>query len=139
MVQKAVNAKAKAGLKSIIMVRDLDIRCFRGHRPSNNTASKMQTQGTTAKDSSCLEEPKTKDSKLVPSHDNPAEPAKKEDKQKRFKHRQEHIREPKKTLATDNNTVDVAKKKKKYDTSKIMCFNCNKKNHYASDCTEPKN
>ena len=41
MVQKAVNAKAKAGLRSTTMVRDSDIRCSRGHRPSNNTTSKM--------------------------------------------------------------------------------------------------
>ena len=49
MVQKAVNAEVKAGLRSSAMVRDLDIRCLQGHRPSNNTASKVQTQGTSTK------------------------------------------------------------------------------------------
>ena len=43
MVQKAVNAEAKAGLKSSIMVRDSDIHCPRDHRPSNSTALKVQT------------------------------------------------------------------------------------------------
>ena len=43
MVQKVVNAKAKVGLRPIIMVRDLDIYCPQGHRSSNNTASKVQT------------------------------------------------------------------------------------------------
>ena len=43
MVQKAVSAEAKAGLRSSIMVRDLDIRCLKGHRPSNSTAAKVQT------------------------------------------------------------------------------------------------
>ena len=43
MVQRAVNAEAKAGLRSSAMVRDSDIRCPQGHRPSNNTASKVQT------------------------------------------------------------------------------------------------
>ena len=51
MVQRAVNAEAKAGLRSSAIVRDSDIRCPRGHRPSNSTVSKVQTQETTAKDS----------------------------------------------------------------------------------------
>ena len=50
MVQKAVNAESKAGLKSSAMVRDSDIRCLRGHRPSNSIVSKVQTQETTTKD-----------------------------------------------------------------------------------------
>ena len=60
MVQRAVNAEVKASLRSSTMVRDSDIRCPRDHHPSNSTALKVQTQGTTAKDSSRLEEPKTK-------------------------------------------------------------------------------
>ena len=49
MVQRVINVEAKVGLKSSIMVQELDIRCFRGHRPSHNTSSKMQTQRTTVK------------------------------------------------------------------------------------------
>ena len=139
MVQRAVKVKAKAGPKSTIMVRGSDIRCPRGHRPSNNTASKVQTQETAAKDSSRPEEPKTKDPKSVPLRDDPAEPAKKEDKQKRLKCRQERTRESKETPATGNNIVNAAKKKKKRDTSKVTCFNCDKKGHYTRNCTKPKN
>ena len=43
MVQRAVNAEAKAGLKSTTMIQNSDIRCPRGYRPSNNTTSKVQT------------------------------------------------------------------------------------------------
>ena len=43
MVQKTVNAEAKAGIRSSAMVRELHIRCPWDHRPSNNTTSKMQT------------------------------------------------------------------------------------------------
>ena len=40
----------------------------------------MQTQRLTVKDSSRLKEPKTKNLKSVPLHDNTTAPAKKEDK-----------------------------------------------------------
>ena len=139
MVQRAINAKAKAGLRSIIMVRDSDIYYSQGHCLFNNTASKVQTQGTTAKNFSHLEEPKIKDPKSVLLRNNPAEPVKKKDKQKKFKRRQKCTRESKKTPATSDNTIDAAKKKKKCDTNKIICFNCNKQSHYASDYTELKN
>ena len=43
MVQRAVNAKAKAGLRSSTMDRDLDTCCPRGHRLFHNTSSKVQT------------------------------------------------------------------------------------------------
>ena len=139
MILKDVNAKAKAGLRSTILVQDSDIYCSQGYCPSNNTASKVQTQGTTTKDFSYLKEPKTKDLKSVPLCDNPAEPAKKKDKQKRFKQRQKCTRQPKKIPATGDNTVNVVKKKKKRDTSKVMCFTYIKKGHYTSNYTKPKN
>ena len=41
MVQRAVNAEAKAGLRSSTMVRDSDIRCPKDHRPSNSTVAKV--------------------------------------------------------------------------------------------------
>ena len=62
MVQKIINAVAKASLRSSTMVRDSDIRCSRSHCPSNNTAAKVQTQGMIVKDLR-LEEAKTKDPK----------------------------------------------------------------------------
>ena len=62
MVQRVVNVKAKAGLKSSTMIQDLDIHYPRGHRSSKSTVSKMQTQKTTAKESK-PEELKPKKSK----------------------------------------------------------------------------
>ena len=112
MVQKTVNAETKVGLRSTTMVRNLDICCPQDYRPSNNIISKVQTQGTAAKNFSRPKKPKTKDPKSVPPGDDPAEPAKKEDKQKRFKCQQERTRELKKTPATGNNIVNAAKKKK---------------------------
>ena len=65
IVQRAVNTEAKASLRSSTIVQNSDIRCPRGHRPSNSTISKVQTQGTTAKNFSRPEKPKSKDTKTV--------------------------------------------------------------------------
>ena len=46
-----VNAEAKAGLKSSIMVWNVDSCYPRDHCPSQNTSAKVQTQGLTAKKS----------------------------------------------------------------------------------------
>ena len=81
------------GLSSSTMVRELDARCPRGHRPSHNTFSKMQTQGSSHKDLPRSEEPKPKDPKPAPSRNNAAEPAKKEDRKKKKKKLQNQRRE----------------------------------------------
>ena len=100
MVQRTVNAKAKAGLRSSTMIWDSDARCPRHHYPSHNTSSKVQSQGSNNKDSSYSEELKPKDLKPSPPYDNAAvEPAKKKDrkdKKKKFRRqRQEYIGERK--------------------------------------------
>ena len=132
IVQRAVNAEAKAGLRSSTMVRELDARCHRGHRLSHNTFSKVQTQGTTIKGSRS-EEPKPKDPKLALSHDNAAEPAKKKDRKEKKKRLQNQRREHtgEQTPTTGVNTKAPKKK------LKTRCFNCNKKGHYANEYTEP--
>ena len=100
MVQRAVNAKAKAGLRFSTMIWDSDARCPRGHRPSYNTSPMVQSQGSNNKDFSHSKEPKPKDPKPAPPRNNAAaEPAKKEDKKdkkKRFRgQKQEHTGERK--------------------------------------------
>ena len=84
IVQRAVNAEAKAGLRSSTIVWESDARCPRGHCPSHNISSKVQTQGTTAKEPRS-EQLKPKDPKSAPSRDDLAEPAKKEDKKEKKK------------------------------------------------------
>ena len=66
IVQRAVNAEAKAGLKSSTMVQKSDIHCSRGHRPSYNTSSKVKTQETTVKEPH-TEEPRPKEAKSLDS------------------------------------------------------------------------
>ena len=46
------------------MIRDADSRCPRGHRPFQNTSIKVQTQGSTVKESK-PEESRRKDLKLA--------------------------------------------------------------------------
>ena len=138
MVQRAVNAEAKAGLRSSAMVRDSDIRCRRDHRPSNNTTSKVQTQGTSAKEPR-PEESRSKETKpakeKIPAlpQTNAAkslEQGKKDrkDKKRRFRERKEQ------TLAIGTNVTDAGLKKKYPD---ITCYNCDKKGHYLKSCPKP--
>ena len=58
MVQKTINVKAKTGLKSIIIVQDLDIYYSQSYYPFKNIVLKVQTQKITAKDCSCLKKSK---------------------------------------------------------------------------------
>ena len=139
MVQRVVNAESKVGLRSSTMVRDLDICCSRGHRPSNSTALKVQIQETTTKDFH-PEEPKIKETRPTPSRTKASklsEQARKEKKKKKHQKR----RDKEQTLTSTTNATEVQQKKKKknqdQDVSKVTCFNYNKKGHYASTCTKP--
>ena len=137
MVQRAVNAEAKASLRFSTIIWDSDARCPKEHRLFHNTSSKVQSQGSINKDSSHSEEPKPKDPKpSLPCDNAAAKPAKKKDrkdKKKRFRgQRREHIGERKEQVpATGDN--EAAPKKK----LKIRYFNCDKKGHYANNCTKP--
>ena len=143
MVQKAVNAKAKAGLRSGIMVWDSDACCSRGHPLSHNTSSNVQTQGS--KDFFRSDEIKSKDLKSAPSRNNMAESLKKDNKKDKKKRSQgqkrKHTGERKEqTPATNIHNTNVSKKKKKRcDVNVISYLNCDKKDHFASNCTKPKN
>ena len=85
MMQRAVNAEAKAGLKSSTMDQNSDVHWPRGHRPSHNTSSKVQTQSFSYKDSASSKEPKLKDLKPALLRDNAAKLAKKEDRKEKKK------------------------------------------------------
>ena len=142
MVQRVVNAESKAGLRSSTIVWGSDMRCLRGHRPSNSTASKVQTQRTTTKDS-FLEKPKVKKTKPTLSWakaSKPSEQARKERKKK--KHQEKRDKEQTPTSTANATEIQQKKKKKKQDQdlNKVTCFNCNKKGHNVSLCTKyPKN
>ena len=111
MVQRAVNAEAKADLRSSTMVRDLDARCPKGHRPFHNTSSKVKTQGSN--DSSRFEEPKPKNPKPAVSRNNAAEPAKKENRKDKKKKLQNRRQEQNKQTPTTGDNIEAPKKKRR--------------------------
>ena len=132
MVQRTVNTETKAGLRSSTMVRNLDARCPRSHRPSHNTSSKVPTQAFSHNDSPRSEEPKSKDLKPALSRDNAAKLTKKEDRKEKKKRLQNQRREYAKQIPAIGINTKGPKK-----NIKTKCFNCNKKSYYANECTKP--
>ena len=85
IVQKTVNAKVKASLRSSIIVQDSDVRCPKGHCLSHNTSFKVKTQGSNHKNLPRSKESKSKDPKSAPPRDNMMELAKKVGEKKSLK------------------------------------------------------
>ena len=141
MVQRAVNAEAKAGLRSSIMVQDTNSHCPRGHRLSQNTSTKVQTQGSTAKESKPKEsrrkESKPTDRKTpAPPRTNEPEKTSCQDKKKEYLKKK---RDQKNSIpATGDNAIEGEKKRNNRGDGK--CYNCQKKDHFARNCPDlPKN
>ena len=143
MLQRAVNVEAKAGLRSSTMVRESDAHYSKGHRPSHNTFSKVQTQGTTAKklytEESRPKKAKQADGKApTPPCSKFTEPR----KTSRTNKRREYLEKKKKkrdqknnTLATGDNANTV--KKKRDNRGDGRYYNCKKKGHFLRNCPEP--
>ena len=89
MMQRVVNAEFKRGLKSSIMIWDVDSRCPKSHCSSQNTSAKVQIQGLTTKKFK-PEESRTKDLKPVnektpaPPRINKSEKTFHQDKKKKY-------------------------------------------------------
>ena len=138
MVQRAVNAEAKAGLRSSIMVRDANSHCPRSHRPSYNTSTKVQTQGSTVKESK-PEKSRPKKSKLpngktpAPPHTNEPRKTSRQDKKKEYLKKKRDRKNS--TPATGDNAIEGEKKRNNRGDGK--CYNCQKKGHFARNCPEP--
>ena len=136
MVQQAINAKAKVGLRSSIMIRDSDIYCPRGYHPSNAIFSaKMWTQRNTAKEYHS-KEPKPKEVKpangktpTLLCFDKFVKLNCQEKKKEYWKKKKDQNNF---TLAIGDNPTENKKKK---DNKK--CYNCLKKGDIAKNCLEP--
>ena len=99
----------------------------------------MQTQGITTKDF-YTEEPKVKKTRPTLSRAKISKPSKQPRKERKKKRHQKR-RDKEQIPASTANVTEVQQKKKKKnwdrDVSKVTYFNCKKKGHYASTCTEP--
>ena len=141
MVQRAVNAEAKAGLKSSIMIWNTDSRYLKGHYSSQNTSIKVQTQGSTAKKSK-PKEFRPKDLKST-NGKTPAPPridklgkTSRQDKKKEYLKKKRDQKNS--TPATGDNAIEGEKKLNNWSDRK--CYNYQKKGHFARNCPElPKN
>ena len=120
------------------MVRDADFRCPRGHCPSQNTSTKVQTQGSTAKESkpekSRPKELKPADGKtLAPPRTNEPKKTSRQNKKKEYLKKKRDRKNS--TPATRDNAIEGEKKRN--DQSDGKCYNCQKKSHFARNCPEP--
>ena len=137
MMQRAVNVEAKASLRSSIMVRDADFRCPRGHRPSQNTFIKVQTQGSTTKESKPKEsrpknlKPADGKTPTLPHTNEPGKTSYQNKKKEYLKKKQDWKNS---ILATRDNAIEGEKKRNNWDDGK--CYNCLKKGFFARNCPE---
>ena len=117
------------------MVRDADSRCPRGHCLSQNTSTKVQTQGSTAKKSK-PEESRPKDSKVAdgktPVLPRTYKPGKTscQDKKKEYLKKKRDWKNS--TPATGDNAIEDEKKRN--DQGDKKCYNCQKKSYFARNC-----
>ncbi len=132
VVEKASDVEAKANLQPPFYVRDIDIRCPKGHRPSakkNKENTYREPQNKAFKDKN-----KAKSYSFSISTNQPQTQAFKKDKRGR---RGDHGGHP----ATGVNATELAKKDKApKDLSHIECYTCHQKGYYATKCPDkPKN
>ena len=149
IVKKAVAAEAKANLRSRATTKDMDQHCPRGSRSANSTAAK--NQGQSIKDPR-EEEPKVRaPESSTPRSSNPESSAKarREKKDRRRREQRGRRGQGSSTPANGVNAAEPVEAKKNDDQNRnhlggatrdlnqVRCYNCNKKGHYASNCTEP--
>ncbi len=131
-MEKAGDVEAKANLQPPFYVRDIDVRCPKGHRPSakkdkEDTYRKPQNEAFKDKN-------KTKSHSSSTFANQPQTQAPKKDKRGC---RGGYGGHP----ATGVYATEVAKKDKSpKDLSHIECYTCHQKGHYATKCLDkPKN
>ena len=139
LVLKAVRAEAKAGLRPSSYMREADLQVLRGSQSTHTTAHKVQTQGMVTRG----HESKIKAPASTSTNPKPSDKTRKDKKKKQHRDKRDS-RESRDTPASGVNAAEVGDKKrrKRKDSSKVTCYNCNKLGHYADLCPEsqkPKN
>lgn len=142
LVSAANRAEAKARIHNN---QHLDQRCPRGKRPLKLVFKESREQQSTEK---AQPKPTTSGLSVTPpakplgsghrseQSSEASEKARKEKKKKANRERRGRGRREGSTPATGSNTENTAGKKNR-DLSQVTCYACNKKGHYAKDCTKP--
>lgn len=119
------------------MVCNLDAYYPKDYHQSHNIAFKVQTQSFNNKDLSRFEKPRNKNMKQALLFGNIIEPANKKNK-KKYSEAVGKSKINKLRLLVLTPKLQKRKKKKR-SSSEIISFNYNKKCHYSSNYTKPKN
>ena len=144
LVEKAVNANAKAALRPRSYACKTDQHCLRDSRPS---AAKASTEGQPIKDPRVEELKKLEESKAPAAQRSnnikTSEQAQKRKKKKDRRYYGQKLQDSTpatgvnltNTLGGDSSGSERSQPQK--NLSQITCYNCNKNGHYVTKCPEP--
>ena len=137
-IEKAIDAEAKADRQPQCLMRDMDNRCPRGHRPAKTDEPTIRASKSkdTTRDSDSEEEPRPSQSVYQSSHFSSqlrfsrSEKADTSDKRSRKEKKEQYRRDQawsrnSNTPVTNVNATGAGKVRKNLDH--ITCFNCNEK------------
>ena len=138
-IQKAVDAEAKATFRPRSATRETNQHCPQGIRPANSTAAK--SQGSLIKDPR-VEEPKswTQKATFLYRLKSTETSDRKTWKERKKQHCLEYERAWNSSgfIPTIKVNVSNISSTTYKDLSYIICFNCDQKGYYATQCPEPK-
>ena len=142
LVEKTIDAEAKASLQPSSFVRDMDQRCPQGSRPAHATVAKLQASWDPRNDSSekapAQHKPPHSSHPYSSRSENGETSEKNARKEKKKRHRREQARRGSiSTSANGVNTTNVNGRARR-ELSQITFYNCREKGHYARNCSEPQ-
>ena len=164
LVEKTIDAEAKAGLQPSSFVRDMDRLCPQGNRPPH-TVAKSQASSTwdprndpsekIGPQASSTWDPRDEPSEKAPAQYKPphslqsrslrSKKADTSDKRSRREKKEQYRQDQERHRNSGTRTTGVIAPNAVRpssgvckDLSHITCFNCDQRGHYATNCSEPQ-